>query len=39
VSLDEELTNLTKYQQAFQGSAKVLNAATEMMDIVLGMLR
>jgi len=39
VSLDEELTNLTKYQRAFQGSAKVINAATDMLDIVLGMVR
>jgi flagellar hook-associated protein 1 len=39
VSLDEELTNLTKYQQAFQGSAKMINAATEMLDIVMGMVR
>lgn len=39
VSLDEELTNLTKYQQAFQGAAKVLNTATEMLDTVLGLVR
>lgn len=39
VSLDEELTNLTKYQRAFQGSAKVINAATDMLDIVMGMVR
>jgi len=39
VSLDEELTNLTLYQRAFQGSAKVINAATDMLDIVLGMVR
>lgn len=39
VSLDEELTNLTKYQQAFQGSAKVINVATEMLDTVLGLVR
>ena len=39
VSLDEELTNLTKYQKAFQGSAKVINAATDMLDIVMGMVR
>lgn len=39
VSLDEELTNLTKYQRAFQGSAKVISAATDMLDIVLGMVR
>jgi flagellar hook-associated protein 1 len=38
VSLDEELTNLTKYQQAFQGSAKVLNVATQMLDTILGLV-
>jgi flagellar hook-associated protein 1 len=39
VSLDEELTNLTKYQQAFQGSARVLNVATTMMDTILGLVQ
>ncbi|GFO53253.1 flagellar hook-associated protein 1 [Geomonas sp. Red276] len=39
VSLDEELTNLTRYQQAFQGSAKVINVATSMLDTVLDMVR
>lgn len=39
VSLDEELLNLSMYQRAFQGSAKVVNAATDMLDIVLGMVR
>lgn len=39
VSLDEELTNLIKYQRAFQGCSKVLNTATEMLDTVLDMVR
>ncbi len=39
VSLDEELTNLIKYQRAFEGSAKLINTATEMLDIILGMVR
>jgi len=39
VSLDEELTNLTKYQQAFQGASKVINTATAMLDTILGMVR
>jgi len=39
VSLDEELTNLIKYQKAFAGTAKLINTATEMMDTVLGLVR
>jgi flagellar hook-associated protein 1 FlgK len=39
VSLDEEMTNLIKYQKAFEGAAKVINTATEMMDTVLGLVR
>jgi flagellar hook-associated protein 1 FlgK len=39
VSLDEEMTNMIKYQKAFQGAAKMITTATEMMDIVLGIVR
>ncbi|MDD2898443.1 MAG: flagellar hook-associated protein FlgK [Desulfuromonadaceae bacterium] len=39
VSLDEELTNLIKYQRSYQASAKLITTATEMMDTVIGMLR
>jgi flagellar hook-associated protein 1 FlgK len=39
VSLDEEMTNMIKYQKAFQGAAKMITTATDMMDIVLGMVR
>lgn len=39
VSLDEELTNLVKYQRAFEGSAKLINTATEMLDVILGLVR
>ena len=39
VSLDEELTNLVKYQQAFQGAAKLINTATTMLDTILSMVR
>lgn len=39
VSLDEELTNLIKYQRSYQASAKLISTATEMMDIVIGMIR
>lgn len=39
VSLDEELTNLVKYQRAFEGSAKLISTATEMLDTILGLVR
>ncbi|UFS72409.1 flagellar hook-associated protein FlgK [Geomonas sp. RF6] len=39
VSLDEELTNLMQYQQAFQGAAKIVNTWSEMVDTLLGMVR
>ncbi|MDD5286063.1 MAG: flagellar hook-associated protein FlgK [Desulfuromonadaceae bacterium] len=39
VSLDEEMTNMIKYQKAFEGAAKMMNTAMEMMDTVLGMVR
>jgi flagellar hook-associated protein 1 FlgK len=39
VSLDEELTNLIKYQRSYQASAKLITTATEMLDIALGMIR
>jgi flagellar hook-associated protein 1 FlgK len=39
VSLDEELTNLIKYQRSYQASAKLITTATEMMDIVIGLIR
>lgn len=39
VSLDEELLNLTRYQRAFQGAAKVVSAGTDMLDTILGMVR
>jgi flagellar hook-associated protein 1 FlgK len=38
VSLDEELVNLTKYQQSYQASAKVISTATSMIDIVLALI-
>jgi len=34
VSLDEELTNLVKYQRSYQASSKLITTATEMMDMV-----
>lgn len=39
VSLDEELTNLVKYQRSYQASAKLITTATDMMDIVLSLVR
>jgi flagellar hook-associated protein 1 len=39
VSLDEELTNLVKYQRAYEASAKLINTATEMLDTILGLIR
>ncbi|WP_243370230.1 flagellar hook-associated protein FlgK [Geotalea sp. SG265] len=39
VSLDEELTNLLKYQRAFEGAARLVKAGGEMMDTILAMVR
>ena len=39
VSLDEELTNLIKYQRSYEASAKLITTATAMMDTVLGLIR
>jgi flagellar hook-associated protein 1 FlgK len=39
VSLDEELTNLIKYQRSYQASAKLISTATEMMDVAIGLIR
>ena len=35
VSLDEELTNLIKYQRAYQAAAKMISAADEMLQALL----
>jgi flagellar hook-associated protein 1 len=39
VSLDEELTNLIKYQRAYQASAKIISTASDMLDTVMGLIR
>ena len=39
VNLDEEAADLMKYQQAYQANAKVVGAANEMFDTLLGVLR
>jgi flagellar hook-associated protein 1 FlgK len=38
VNLDEELVNLTTYQQAYNASARLITAAKDMYDVLLGML-
>jgi flagellar hook-associated protein 1 len=38
VSLDEEAINLTKYQRAFQGSARYITVIDEMMQTVLSLV-
>jgi flagellar hook-associated protein 1 FlgK len=39
VSLDEEMTDLMKYQKAYQASAQMVNVINEMLDTVLNMMR
>lgn len=39
VNLDEELVNLTTFQQAYNASARLIQAVTEMYDTLLGMVR
>ena len=39
VSIDEETANLVRYQHSYDASARVLRAADEMFDSVLGMMR
>lgn len=38
VSLDEEATNMVRYQNAYEASAKVIKASDEMFKAVLGLL-
>ena len=38
VSLDEEMVNLVKYQNAYQAAAKLISLADEMMQSVLNMI-
>ena len=35
VSLDEELVNLTKYEQGYQAAAKLVSVVQEMVDTIL----
>jgi flagellar hook-associated protein 1 FlgK len=39
VSLDEELTEMMKFQKAYQASARLITTIDEMLDTVLGMKR
>ncbi len=39
VSLDQELINLTTYQQAYNASARLLTAAKDMYDTLLGIVQ
>lgn len=39
VNLDEELINLTTYQQAFNASARLITASQDLYDTLLGMMR
>jgi flagellar hook-associated protein 1 FlgK len=38
VSLDEEMTNMIKFQHAFDAAARIVNTADEMFTTILGML-
>jgi flagellar hook-associated protein 1 FlgK len=35
VSLDEEMTNLMRFQRGFQASSRALNAMDEMIDLLV----
>ena len=35
VSLDEEATNLVRYQQAYQANAKVMQIGSQLFDAIL----
>ena len=39
VNLDEELVNMTTFQQAYNASARLIQAANDMYDTLIGMLR
>ncbi|ADQ45910.1 flagellar hook-associated protein FlgK [Caldicellulosiruptor kronotskyensis 2002] len=38
VSIDEEMTNLIRYQHGFQASARMINAFDEMLDVIVNRL-
>ena len=39
VNLDEEASNLLKYQQAYQAAGKVMQVANDMMNVIFSMMR
>lgn len=39
VSLDEEMTNLMKYQRAYEASARLITVGDDMLQTLLGMLK
>lgn len=39
VSMDEEMTDLMKFQKAYQASARVINVVNEMLDTVINIAR
>ena len=38
VNLDEELINMTTYQQAYNASARLIQAAKDMYDVLTNMI-
>ena len=39
VSLDEEMTDLLRFQRAYQASAKLISTVDEMLEIVMSLKR
>jgi flagellar hook-associated protein 1 FlgK len=39
VSVDEEMTNMMKYQKAFEASARLVTTVSEMLDSVINLKR
>ena len=39
VSIDEEMTDMVKYQKAFEASARLVTTVDEMLDTILNLKR